>query len=463
MNLTRSTQWIAVYLRISVDRTGEGVAVARQKTAALEIIKRHGLKGEVKFYPEQGSVSASKKRGEGTQYARLLAEARAGHISVLIVWDLDRLTRIVREMEDWLDLCVNSGLRLITADGEVDMAANADNGRLFLRIKAAVARAEVERKSARQKLAHAQRREAGKPWFARRPFGYEKVGTLRISEAKPLQVVYADFVAGDHNLTHHADRLNAKGCTGTSGAPWNGSSLRQVLLADRNLGGKQWDAMVDEGTFHLVRRVLRDPARTAHGGRAPIAQLTAIALCDVCDGHIGVGHLSSAPRDGGYYICTKSRHVSHPRTLVDRYIDDLVVEHISNPEVLALWATEPVDLTEPYESVDSIDRQLVEIAEDRADGSMTREQFRAASLRLQERRVAAVDAIALATAGSPIASLGRMNPAEWWRDEPLHNRRRVLRQVGEIRLRYRGRGNRSWIGERDVYAPGPAATRSAPG
>lgn len=457
MTIPWKSGWIAVYLRISLDRTGESLAVNRQKTAALAIIKRAGLQGQVRFYSEPGSVSASKKRGENSEYARLMADAKAGHVRVLIVWDLDRLTRRPKEMEDWLELCEQGGLRIITADGEIDMSKDSDNGRLFLRIKAAVARAEVERKSARQRLAHEQRRAAGKPWFARRPFGYEKPGELRLSEAKPLQAVFADFAAGDYNLTHHADRLNAKGCTGTSGAPWNGSSLRQVLLADRNLGGKEWAPMVDEDTFHIVRRVLRDPARTAHGGRSPIAQLTAIAACDVCGGHIGVGHLTTAPREGGYYICTKSRHIAHPRSMVDQYINDLVVDSLSDPDVRGLWSVQPVDLSVPYDNLDEIDRRLEEIAEDRADGTMTRDQFRVASVRLQERRAAAVEAVTMATSGSPIASLGDTDPAAWWRDLPLHQRRRVLKHV-EIRLRYRGRGNRSWLGERDVYVRWRAAT-----
>lgn len=445
---------VAVYLRISMDRTGQQLAIGRQRQAAEEIVRAHRLGDhEVRFYAE--TTSATKRRGPDSQYARLVADAEAGRVAVLIVWDLDRLTRIPREMEEWLELCEKGLLRIVTADGEID--TRSDNGRLFIRIKAAVARAEVERKAARQRLAHDQRRAAGKPWFARRPFGYEKDGGLREVEARALTRVYADFAAGDHNLTHHADRLNAKGLTGTSGAPWNGSSLRQVLLADRNLGGPQWAATVDEDTFHRVRRVLRDPKRLA-GGRAPIAQLTGIAVCDRCDGHVGVGHLSSAPREGGYYICTKSRHVAHPRSLVDDWVDELVVESMADPQVRAQWAEEPAELHVPYDELDRIDVRLEEVAEDYGQDAMTRDQFLRATAALRARRGEVLEEIAFATSGSPVSGLGDRDPAVWWAGLGLHDRRAVLRRL-EVRLRYRGRGNRSWCGERDVYARWRAAVR----
>ena len=48
------------------------------------------------------------------------------------------------------------GIGIVHATGDVDLAT--DNGRLFARIKGAVARSEVERKSARQRAAGEQRR-----------------------------------------------------------------------------------------------------------------------------------------------------------------------------------------------------------------------------------------------------------------------------------------------------------------
>ena len=67
---------------------------------------------------------------------------------------------------------MRSGSRWPPSAGDADLST--DNGRLFARIKGAVARAEVERKSARQKRANKQRAKDGRPGRSTMPFGYRK-------------------------------------------------------------------------------------------------------------------------------------------------------------------------------------------------------------------------------------------------------------------------------------------------
>jgi len=69
----------------------------------------------------------------------------AGLFDAIICYDLDRLTRQPRQLEDWIDRAESNGLALTTANGDADLTT--DGGRMYARIKAAVARAEMERKA----------------------------------------------------------------------------------------------------------------------------------------------------------------------------------------------------------------------------------------------------------------------------------------------------------------------------
>src|SRR3712207_7707386 len=113
----------------------------------------------------------------------MLADIDAGHLGAVVAWDLDRLHRHPIELEGFIDLADRHRVALATVGGDADLST--DNGRLFARIKGAVARAEVERKSARQKAANRQRAGMGKPPAGgARAVGYEPDGmALRPAEA----------------------------------------------------------------------------------------------------------------------------------------------------------------------------------------------------------------------------------------------------------------------------------------
>ena len=141
------------------------------------------------------SVSASKREVRRPEYERLVSDLHAGKFDAVICYDLDRLTRQPRQLEDWIDYAQDRDIALVTANGEADLSH--DNGRMFARIKATVARAEVERKGARQKVALRQRAERGGVPKGATLTGYDKDGNLIPDEAKVVQQVFDLFVAGE--------------------------------------------------------------------------------------------------------------------------------------------------------------------------------------------------------------------------------------------------------------------------
>ena len=69
----------------------------------------------------------------------MVTDYEADRFSAIICYDLDRLTRQPRELEDWIDRAESHGLALVTANGDANLST--DGGRMYARIKAAVARA----------------------------------------------------------------------------------------------------------------------------------------------------------------------------------------------------------------------------------------------------------------------------------------------------------------------------------
>src|SRR3954447_10657503 len=179
---------VAVYLRQSLDRDGSGLAVARQREDCLKLCADRGW-DHVEYVDNDISASTAKAR---PAYIRMLADIAAGRLDGVVAWDLDRLHRRPVELEHFIDLADRHRLALATIGGDADLST--DNGRLFARIKGAVARVEIESKSTRHKRAHrhkyartpprhkrANRQRAGlgiPPPGGRRAVGYEPGGQI---------------------------------------------------------------------------------------------------------------------------------------------------------------------------------------------------------------------------------------------------------------------------------------------
>ena len=201
----------AGYLRASLDATGEGLAVDRQRKECQAILDARGwhLSGEY----VDNSISASDAKKNRPAYTRLVADFEAGAFDALVCYDLDRLTRQPRQLEDWIDAAEDRGLLLTTANGEADLST--DNGRLFARIKASVARGEVERKSARQREANDQSAEKGKPHAGRRVFGYSKNGMkIQTKESVEFVKAVAAVLDGGRAPPRGDGRMRPGGCAG---------------------------------------------------------------------------------------------------------------------------------------------------------------------------------------------------------------------------------------------------------
>ena len=190
---SKDTKKAAVYLRISKDPDMDGLAIDRQREDCMQILRQRGWELYDEYVDQ--SVSAYDKTKHRKDYERMVQDFKADKFQCLVCWDIDRLTRQPAELEWWIDAAQTKGLLLVTANGEADLTT--DNGILFAGIKAQVARAEVMRKSARQKRAYKQRAKAGKTVQpGTRAMGYNYDGTVNETEASVVRTIFEDFRKG---------------------------------------------------------------------------------------------------------------------------------------------------------------------------------------------------------------------------------------------------------------------------
>lgn len=193
--MTQQTHRAAIYLRISLDREMDGLAIDRQREACETIAQHRGWSVDKESYYVDQSKSATDKTKKRPAYERMVTDFKADRFDAIICWDLDRLTRQPRQLEDWIDAAEDRGLQLVTANGEADLST--DGGRMYARIKAAVARGEVDRKSARQSAAQSQRAKQGRAPKGVRPLGYSINGDVITSEAEAVKKLYQHFAILD--------------------------------------------------------------------------------------------------------------------------------------------------------------------------------------------------------------------------------------------------------------------------
>jgi DNA invertase Pin-like site-specific DNA recombinase len=286
---------VAIYVRQSLDRDMTQLAVERQRLDCEKLCRDRGWNDTALYMDNNISASDGKVR---PRYRDMVTDIAAGKIGGVVAWDADRLHRLPRELEDFIDLADRHQLSLATVGGDFDLST--PTGRANARMKGVWARMEMEQKAARQKRAALQRAQAGLPSW-REAFGYQagKDGPeLHPVEAPLVRATYAALIAGA-SLGEMVRTLTEAGATGRTGKPWTASTLSLFLRAPRNAAireyqGKilrdedgevvmgKWPALVSRETWETAQLILESPSRAP--GRKSVRRhlLSGILLCGKC-------------------------------------------------------------------------------------------------------------------------------------------------------------------------------------
>lgn len=428
------TRRAALYLRISLDATGEGLAVDRQRKLCRDIVELRGW--EVAGEYVDNSISASDSRKKRPGYDRLVRDYEAGAFDAVVCYDLDRLTRQPRQLEDWIEAAERRDLALVTANGEADLTT--DGGRMYARIKLAVARGEVERKSKRQQDAAKQRSELGKPPLGVRLTGYTPKGELVPDEAKIIERIFEDFLEA-RNLRAVARSLNDDGIETRRGKPWHPSTVQTILRNPRYAGravyrgevtGQRgaWVPIVSDEDYEAAQAILDSPDRVANvAGTTERKHLgSGLYLCAVCDQPLSAW-------SGARYRCRDGAHVNRARGAVDDYVRAVIAARLS--KVIDLLTPTTQAEAKLVEAVGRARERLARNDEDYDAGYIDGPRYKAARDRGENDLREAQAALAAAQTDAELSALSTApDPGQAFLAAPLMVQRAVIATLAVVRL-----------------------------
>ena len=435
----------AVYVRISLDQTGEGLGVQRQEEDARAICAERGW--VVAGVYRDNSISASDKKVTRPGYEALRRDYAAGLFDAIICYDLDRLTRQPRQLEDWIDAAEERGLALVTTNGEADLTT--DGGRMFARVKAAVARSEVERKSARHKRALKQHAAQGKAPNGPRLFGYTAEHQIERSEARVVRDIFKRFDAGE-SLRSITARLTASKMPTRNGRPWHVRTVRDMLVNPRYAGWAvyqgeiatddngdrvrgQWKPIVTTEIFDVVQARLADPARKTNRVGTDRRYLgSSLFVCDECDRTVQTVN-------GGKYFC--SGHLTREHKHVDRYVLWVIAERLGRKDFAELLAPPEDDMAPAVAEAERLRKRLAGIDADYDRGDIDAKRWKSAKQHVQAELAEIDKKLAARRGGAALgALLSAPDPAKAFQGASLMGQRAVIDALCEVRLRRAKRG-----------------------
>lgn len=318
-----ATLTAAVYCRISDDRNGDELGVARQEHDCRELCARRNIT-DVRVYTDDDRSAYSGKLRPA--YERMLRDIENGSVQMLVAWHPDRLHRSTVELERFIPIVEAANISIDTVKaGTFDLAT--PTGRMVARILGATARGESEHKSDRIKRKMIELAESGAMTSGTRAFAYgpatklvdAKVRNLASTERKQKrkQLIAergADFWKIDRRtivddeadiirevaariLNHEALRnvcrdLTARGVSTVQGNPWTPTVLRRMLRASRISGRRehfgvvtavgQWPAIISVEDSEALRRLLSDPKRRSGTWTFRSYPLRQVVRCGLC-------------------------------------------------------------------------------------------------------------------------------------------------------------------------------------
>jgi site-specific DNA recombinase len=431
---------VVIYTRISKDVEGLGAQTERQAEQCRKLADLRGW--EVVAHKSDESISAYSGKVRPA-WGEVLQMVELGQVDIIVAWHLDRMTRSMIELENLILLSETHGVGIATVSGDIDLTN--DVGRMVARILAAVARAEVERKSARQRIANEQRANAGIPFRAGiRPFGYDDDHeTLRPDEARLIAKAAKDVLAGV-TLKAVADDWIKQGFSssrwkGDDQPAWTATGVRNLLMNPRyagistyrgvEVGEGTWDAVFDRDTHEALKRLLSDPTRrrtvTGAGGRKPKNLLSGLATCGVC----GAGVRGSKSKALLTYACPR-KCVQVDRAKADSWVESLTVAMLEQPIVSGpLTKVADVDAAGLRDEYEDLTKKLnAWIAEGAAEG-FTPSQIRVATepIRAQLEEVEGRMSAAIDMPDIDEIKPGTHGVEKRWESLPLERKQPIIR------------------------------------
>lgn len=326
-----TTPKVGIYTRISDDKDGQQTATARQMEDCRAFAGRKGWDVADEF--EDIDTSAYLRGVKRPEFERMLAGLRAGSISGVLVWKLDRLTRQQRDLVRVIEACEPN--RGFVASVMEPIDTRESYGQFVAELLVAQARMESANSSTRgRRKAQEQREQGMPPPCGKRCFGYDMRYSKVVPEEAAIIREVRDRVFAGESLHGICVDLEARGVVGTQGHAWRSNLLKRLLTGPSIAGVREGDGKRYPGTWpaiistddsdRLRAMLIRRPGAPR---RSPARRylMTGLMRCGRC-GHRMNGHASAdgvrryvCARQAGYPNCGRMSARAEP-------VEDMVRE-----------------------------------------------------------------------------------------------------------------------------------------
>ncbi len=348
------TQALAI-VRISDDPEERAVGVGRQEQDCRALADRLGWTiGEVIVENDTSAYKTKVRRNlDGLperatlrpEYRRALQLLHTGAADGLVVYDIDRLARQMRDLEALIDVVQARGVPVVSVTGSLDVSTSA--GQTMSRVLVSMANKSSQDTARRVSRAALQRAQAGTPKTdGFRAYGYDREMQVVPDEAAVVREVAERILAGDP-VRAIANDLNARGIPPMRAAAWRNPAVKSIVRKPSVAGLRSysptsdqatatafmvdgtWQPILDRDTWEAVCAVLEDRG----GQRKRIADkylLSGIATCGACGEPMYVGGNAHGPK---HYRCNACAKVSRSMSWTDERVVAVVKELLDRPEV----------------------------------------------------------------------------------------------------------------------------------
>jgi site-specific DNA recombinase len=378
--MERATGRAGIYVRISSDPKREALGVARQEADCRKLCHERGWDVVEVFC--DNDHSAFDPRKTRPDYQEMLKAIKAREIDCVVCWHPDRLHRQTRELNPFIELVNQYGVRVATVvAGTYDLST--PSGRMNARVVGATAEYESEHKSERIRRKLQENAANGKAHGGSRPYGWyaDDLGRGRYGTVKPQEAAVvsraADMLLAGTSLKEIVRTLNTEGRTTATGKPWRAVHVRDMLNRPRNagfsqhdskiVGTGQWEPIISEETFWQVRAILSNPTRRTNPGRdGRVHLLSTIAKCGLCGRTmvVGTGKGGAGPYTAERVYRCASGEISRNQASVDDLVTRVILGRLGLPDAKDLLVNR-----------DQVDKARIAVArarelQDRLDGAV---------------------------------------------------------------------------------------------
>jgi site-specific DNA recombinase len=340
---------VGIWIRVSTEEQAHGDAPEHHLERARMYAKARGW-NVFEVYDLAGQ--SGKCVTDHPEAKRMMADVKRGHIKALLFSKLARLSRNLREVQDFGDFFRDQNADLISLAESID--TSTAGGRMFFHLLAVFAQWEREEIVERVKASVITRAKMGKPINGHCPYGYKWVDKKLVPhpDEAPIRRQAYDLFRQHRRKGTVAKLLNAAGHRTRQGKLWRDMHIRRMLVDSSAMGvyffnrvkkGGDWryetkpesewgriecEPIITESLFNEVTQIMEEQGKVNRfPGKLPSHTFSNLAWC-ACGGKMYVR--SDTPK----YLCRKCNNKIPVADLEGVFHDELEV-FFTAPEKIA--------------------------------------------------------------------------------------------------------------------------------